>query len=430
MEMEVGQILTLSFLFLCVRGHFCYLFLGFGGVLLPRVALGFRPSAALQRSIGWAVHVLKPAMYFEIGYVLKRIYSHSRVEYCCFILAIFCVLAEVMAVQEPFVRWLFVKHPLKFCRNGGFFYMETGRGDRVIVAAAVDNGANHLYFRASSTFVAYYRGILPLGNVFRWDFRKDVVAWLNSVVYHSFVRYSEQHVGRCWFVLDVPGPEFTGPTRIPSGLAHVFQGQGVGKWILLKHGNKTWSVFVCDNELTCGWEEFCDAHDLRVNYKVVIGCERRWVFEVFVLDDTNISVVYPWSRADHGWQALLPLPGNIVSSCLPSALERQQLDLKFMLLVTPDVDYLMELQNCVSQLFRDTGMQEIKIRMGTRAWIVPFVDGGLDSVILGQFVAALELDVFDSVFVTVSPTLELQVIVFDDDNVERAYEWLLYPRLT
>lgn len=117
-----------------------------------------------------------------------------------------------MAVEEPFIRWLFVKHPLKFCRNGGFFYMETGRGARVIVAAAVDNGANHLYYRAASTFVASYRGILPLGSVFRWGFRKDVIAWLNSVVYHSFVRYSGQNIGRCWYVLDVPGPEFTGPT--------------------------------------------------------------------------------------------------------------------------------------------------------------------------------------------------------------------------
>jgi len=324
-----------------------------------------------------------------------------------------------MAVQEPFVRWLYVKHPPKFCRTGGFFYVETGGGDRIIVAAAVDNGANHLYFRASSTFVAYYRGILPLGNVIRWDFRKDVVAWLDSVVYHSFVRYSGQHIGRCWYVLDAPGPEFTGPTRMPLGLAQAFQGQGVGKWILLKHGNKSWSVFVCDSEFTRGWGDFCDAHDLQVNYKVVIGCERRWVFEVFVLDNTNISVVYPWSRADHGWQSLLPLPENIVSSCLPSTLERQQLDLKFMLLVTPGADFLMELLECGNQLFKGAGVHEIKVKMGTRAWIVPFVDGSLDSVILGQFLVALELDVFDRVFVAVSPTLELQVIVFENDGAER-----------
>lgn len=77
----------------------------------------------------------------------------------------------------------------------------------------------------------------------------------------------------------------------------------------------------------------------------------------------------------------------------------------------------------MSQLFRDTGMQEIKITMGTRAWMVPFVGGSLDSVALGQFVATLELDVFDSVFVAVSPALELQVIVFDGDSVEKVYEW-------
>ncbi|KAH7838242.1 hypothetical protein Vadar_023909 [Vaccinium darrowii] len=290
--------------------------------------------------------------------------------------------------------------------------METGRGARVIVAAAVDNGANHLYYRAASTFVGSYRGILPLGSVFRWGFRKDVIAWLNSVVYHSFVRYSGQNIGRCWFVLDVPGPEFTGPTRIPLGLGHVFQGGGMGQWVLLKHGNKAWSVFVCDNELAHGWEQFCDDHDLQVDYKVVIGCEGQWVFEVFVLDDTNISVVYPWSRADHGWQTLLPLPGNIVTSCLPSVMERQQLDLKFMLVITPDVDFFMDLQDCVSRLFGNTGVEEIKIKMGTHAWVIPFADGRLDSIILEQFVAVLELDVFDCVFVAMSPALELQVIVF------------------
>jgi len=54
----------------------------------------------------------------------------------------------------------------------------------------------------------------------------------------------------------------------------------------------------------------------------------------------------------------------------------------------------------------------------------------VDTVTLGQFVAALELDVFDSVFVAMFPALELQVIVFEDDNAGRVYEWLSYPRLT
>lgn len=150
---------------------------------------------------------------------------------------------------------------------------------------------------------------------------------------------------------------------------------------------------------------------------------------MFVLDNTNISVVYPWSRANHGWQSLLPLPENIVSSCLPLALERQKLDLKFMQLVTPGADFLMELLDCVNQLFKGVGVHEIKVKMGTRAWIVPFVDGSLDSVILGQFVVALELDVFDRVFVAVSPALELQVIVFENDSAERIYEWVVYPSL-
>ncbi|KAH7857669.1 hypothetical protein Vadar_015224 [Vaccinium darrowii] len=221
-----------------------------------------------------------------------------------------------------------------------------------------------LYFGIGFVFYEVHRvgavvSLLMISSM--WDFRKEVVAWLGSVVYHSFVHCSSQHIGRCWYVLEAFGPEFTGPTRIPLGLAHVFQGQGVGKWILLKHGNKTWSVFVCDNEFTRGWEEFYDAHDLQINYKVVIGCERRWVFEVFVLDNANISVVYPWSRADHGWQSVLPLPEKIVSSCLPSTLERQQLDLRFMLLVAPGTDFLMELENCLSQLFTSVEIQETKV---------------------------------------------------------------------
>lgn len=83
----------------------------------------------------------------------------------------------------------------------------------------------------------------------------------------------------------------------------------------------------------------------------------------------------------------------------------------------------------MNQLFKGVGVHEIKVKMGTRAWIVPFVDGSLDSVILGQFVVALELDVFDRVFVAVSPALELQVIVFENDSAERIYEWVVYPSL-
>jgi len=84
----------------------------------------------------------------------------------------------------------------------------------------------------------------------------------------------------------------------------------------------------------------------------------------------------------------------------------------------------------VSQLFADTVVEDIKIKMGTRAWMIPFVDGRLDNLILGQFVGVLELDVFDCVFVAVSPALELQVIVFNNENAERVYEWISYVHPT
>lgn len=61
--------------------------------------------------------------------------------------------------------------------------------------------------------------------------------------------------------------------RIRLGLSHMLGRQDVETWILLKHGNKTWSVLVDDREMANGWEEFSDAHNLQAYY----------IFEVLVL---------------------------------------------------------------------------------------------------------------------------------------------------
>ncbi|KAH7845851.1 hypothetical protein Vadar_006687 [Vaccinium darrowii] len=74
-------------------------------------------------------------------------------------------LGLVMAVQEPFVSWFFERHPAYFSPNGGFFYVETGEGGRVIAGVSVDRGTNHLFYKAFSTFVRDYGNVLPLGNI-------------------------------------------------------------------------------------------------------------------------------------------------------------------------------------------------------------------------------------------------------------------------
>lgn len=66
--------------------------------------------------------------------------------------------------------------------------MVTGDGRSTRVAVTVDRAANHLVYDACPEFLANYHDVLPLGVISRWNLRRDLVTWMNSIVYHSFLR--------------------------------------------------------------------------------------------------------------------------------------------------------------------------------------------------------------------------------------------------
>lgn len=92
-----------------------------------------------------------------------------------------------MVLQVPFVRWTYVRHRPRESRNKGEFYVVTGDGRTELAGAAVGRGVNHLVYRAIGYFVINYRDILPLGNNFCWYLKREMVAWLNALIYHSFL---------------------------------------------------------------------------------------------------------------------------------------------------------------------------------------------------------------------------------------------------
>ncbi|KAI8551269.1 hypothetical protein RHMOL_Rhmol06G0172400 [Rhododendron molle] len=65
-------------------------------------------------------------------------------------------------------------------------------------------------------FLEDYREILPLGTVVEWNFSCQLGAWLDDIVYHSFVRYSEERVGHCWYLKYVSPVDHTEVDLLPE----------------------------------------------------------------------------------------------------------------------------------------------------------------------------------------------------------------------
>ncbi|KAG5537747.1 hypothetical protein RHGRI_025012 [Rhododendron griersonianum] len=45
---------------------------------------------------------------------------------------------------------------------------------------------------------------------------------------------------------------------------------------------------------------------LRSHWKMIWGCERKWVFEVFILDNRDCHVLYDWSYVNPNWMNFHP----------------------------------------------------------------------------------------------------------------------------
>lgn len=93
---------------------------------------------------------------------------------------------------------------------------------------------------------------------------------------------------------------------IPPGFCPFFEGAGKEVWELLKHGSRAWAVRVVDNQLCDLWCRFKRQHKLRFDHKIIWGCERKWIFEIIILDSNGCQQFYNWSNVNQSWTKFNP----------------------------------------------------------------------------------------------------------------------------
>ncbi|KAI8561961.1 hypothetical protein RHMOL_Rhmol04G0381500 [Rhododendron molle] len=173
-----------------------------------------------------------------------------------------------------------------------------------IVAYTVDHGTGYRIYKASPLFLEKYSDMLPALDVHEWYFKADMVVWLESVFFYSFMRCSLAGVERCWFMKHVTIANSNVFTVLPVGYQAFLGGCDDSIWVLLKSGSRVWPVRIVDNVFHDGWAKFVREHAWSPKLIIVFGAERKWIFEVFVLDENHEQIVYPWTitgRALHNW---------------------------------------------------------------------------------------------------------------------------------
>ncbi|KAG5521842.1 hypothetical protein RHGRI_034165 [Rhododendron griersonianum] len=180
---------------------------------------------------------------------------------------------SITVASSPFLRWGSVKSPSGVSSRTALYYLETAEGQQVIAALAPRTEDNHLVYRAFGQFVEDYQDLLNLGDVIKWNYVFQLNAWLDDILYHSFVRYCEEGVNECWHLKNLFMPAVA--ERLPRSLYQHFHSDGSSTWVLLRHGLKAWPVEIVNHEFRKGWDDFRQAHQLEVDHKLILACERK-----------------------------------------------------------------------------------------------------------------------------------------------------------
>ncbi|KAG5539975.1 hypothetical protein RHGRI_020272 [Rhododendron griersonianum] len=80
------------------------------------------------------------------------------------------------------------------------------------------------------TFLEEYHAVFPLTRTLEWNFKFQLAAWLDGIVYYSFLQCSEEGVGSCWFLAHAS------TVNVVQGLGRYFLPAGSATWILIAHG--------------------------------------------------------------------------------------------------------------------------------------------------------------------------------------------------
>ncbi|KAI8555348.1 hypothetical protein RHMOL_Rhmol05G0168000 [Rhododendron molle] len=195
-----------------------------------------------------------------------------------------------MVVRVPFHRWVHVRHRSPQAVHGGFYCLLPIQGRRVIAPVARYRHPGQLEYKAFSVFVREYGEMLGLGENLVWAVRNDLVKWSDALVHNSFIRHSIPGVERCWYI-----KQMSQLYLLPQGLRACFGGISRTTWILIRHRCKAWPIQVVDAVMRNGWREFRTTHAMTTNYKLILTCERRWIFNSIILDQNDVEVSYDWT---------------------------------------------------------------------------------------------------------------------------------------
>ncbi|KAF7129346.1 hypothetical protein RHSIM_Rhsim10G0059000 [Rhododendron simsii] len=329
----------------------------------------------------------------------------------------FSCLAE-MVLRAPFVRWACIKNPSPTSPRAALFYLETAEGNRVSCALAIRGPTNRITYTALGAFVDEYHEILPLGGVVRWRFRSIFGQWLDGLLYHSFLLCSEEGVNNAWHL------NYVVPAETAKWPSCLLPADGTSTWIVLRHGFRAWPVEIINFEFCEGWDTFCKVHALHVEFKVIMSCERKWIFHTAIIDQNDRELVFQWSGPNPQWREFHAPPVNLRTACLPSAVAKQQTMLKFGFWYLPGQMLRVECEALLNEVFHVFDLEDMVIHMADRTWEIKIQDLKLDVAEFEQFWSALNMQLLDYLLIIMLPNAEFQVIVFDTDNeIEKMYAW-------
>ncbi|XP_058202828.1 uncharacterized protein LOC131317286 [Rhododendron vialii] len=213
------------------------------------------------------------------------------------------------------------------------------------------------------------------------------------------MRYSAAGVERCWYIKHMSQLYVFAPTMLlPQGLRASFEGIGRTTWILIRHGCKAWPIQVVDGVMRNGWHEFRTAHARTTNYmyRLILACQRRWIFNAIILDQNDLEVSYDWTMLlNEHWREFHALQGHIVTACLPSTIQQNLLLMKSGYWCMPQTNNLLDFQGRLQTVLDDLNLEVISLQL------------------------------YDYVFITMLPNLDVRVVILDTANDrERIYDWL------
>ncbi|KAG5537200.1 hypothetical protein RHGRI_024588 [Rhododendron griersonianum] len=337
-----------------------------------------------------------------------------------------------MDIDFPFVRCFPKRNRCTDRTARSVYYLANYAGDIEKVAFSLLTGDNTVVYKACPDFREKYGYIFPIGSTRVWNSEDAMLTYADKMIWFSFLFRSRENDGPRWFTKDITTDSWRNYTFLPDWDERFGNESKSSLWILLRNQGKVWPVHVIHNQFGEGWADFWDSHKLRRGFKIVFGCERTWIFDVVVLMINLEPLYYDWSTITHEFQeaSLMPMviddlgtPRHLRTSCFPSTMSTKERIMQF--------GYDCGSGKCIFKVFgkrfrdfcHDIHVDEVFIQMRNKWWAVPRINNRIDRASLAVFFNDLNLQPLDFLLVTAFDDMDVNVIVFTGDGIERVYPW-------